>query len=261
MKFFYINNTLCTDCGRCSESCPTGAISFNDGKRYINPDKCTACGSCIRSCDAGAVSVETLEHMAAEMERTETYRNRIRRLEKELATLKERTDTLASCFDQLVMRLPIATFICSRGGKIAVANKVLPQLAGIAPLRLSDLPDNLAGENIFTLLPEEMSQMIRMSASADSERCYITELGGHPVSISLSPLAGEYVLGMIRDLREPNIATEQIQSLLQDAVERKMAMVQKIGSLLGEEASVEIDDLNTVIRILDSAEQKPENKA
>lgn len=82
MKFFYINNRLCTDCGRCSDSCPTGAVYVAGEARYINYDKCTSCGSCIRVCSAGAVTVETVERMAREIENTELYKARIQRLGK-----------------------------------------------------------------------------------------------------------------------------------------------------------------------------------
>ena len=44
----------CTSCGRCVESCPTGAISLVDQKPLINADICSRCGVCIHACPEGA---------------------------------------------------------------------------------------------------------------------------------------------------------------------------------------------------------------
>ena len=253
MKFFHINNALCTDCNRCAAGCPTGAVTGADGKRFIDPDKCTSCGSCIRNCSVGAVTVETVEHMALELEKVDIYRNRIRRLEKELAQTQERLGIVNQCFRLVILRLPTATFIVERGGRIVAANRAFAELTGIGPLRLADLPEDLAGENIFNLLPDEADKLIRMSASEDSDRCYVTRIGARDVSFSVTPLTGDYVLGIGRALDDPAVAGEQVLSLLHEVIDRKMAMVQKIGSLLGEETSAEINGLNTVIRIVESA--------
>ena len=233
-----------------------GAVSGTSGKRYIDPDKCTSCGTCIRNCSAGAITVETVEHMVPELEKVETYRNRIRRLEKELAESQERYNILDRCLRLLIAHLPTATFIIEREGRIVTANRAFAELSGIGPLRLADLPEDLAGENLLNLLPDDVGKLIRMSVSEASDRCYVIQIGSQEVSFSLTPLTDNYILGIGRTLDDPAVAGEQVLMLLREVIDRKMTMVQKIGSLLGEETSAEINSLTTIMQIIESGDGK-----
>ena len=49
----------CTQCGRCSEECPFGAIEV-DERRYpqLNPSRCRRCGICMGSCPVRVISFE-----------------------------------------------------------------------------------------------------------------------------------------------------------------------------------------------------------
>jgi heterodisulfide reductase subunit A len=46
---------LCNGCGACVPSCPTNAISMQDGKAKIDPFLCTGCGACIPICPQEAI--------------------------------------------------------------------------------------------------------------------------------------------------------------------------------------------------------------
>lgn len=50
-------NNECVSCGICANSCPTGAIDFDDYSN-INENKCVTCCSCIKRCPAGAKSIQ-----------------------------------------------------------------------------------------------------------------------------------------------------------------------------------------------------------
>ncbi len=41
---------LCTDCGECVKTCPSGALTLREGKVLFDYKKCTGCDTCIRSC-------------------------------------------------------------------------------------------------------------------------------------------------------------------------------------------------------------------
>jgi len=42
---------LCTQCGRCAEVCPAGAIHQNsEGTHFIEPAECTLCMACVEEC-------------------------------------------------------------------------------------------------------------------------------------------------------------------------------------------------------------------
>lgn len=56
LTVFAIDEKLCTGCGICKRSCPTGAISGKKKEPYaINQALCTRCGACARVCPFGAV--------------------------------------------------------------------------------------------------------------------------------------------------------------------------------------------------------------
>jgi heterodisulfide reductase subunit A len=53
-KAFVISD-LCNGCNACVPTCPTNAISMEDGKAKINPFLCTGCGACIPLCPQEAI--------------------------------------------------------------------------------------------------------------------------------------------------------------------------------------------------------------
>jgi carbon-monoxide dehydrogenase iron sulfur subunit len=47
---------VCTQCGKCAEACPLGAISRNERGAYIvDREKCDNCGACVAACPFGVV--------------------------------------------------------------------------------------------------------------------------------------------------------------------------------------------------------------
>jgi ferredoxin len=47
----------CTACGRCAETCPTGAISLMDNRPAIATEICNRCGVCVDACAEGALTM------------------------------------------------------------------------------------------------------------------------------------------------------------------------------------------------------------
>lgn len=47
---------VCTQCGKCAEACPLGAISRAENGAYVvDKDKCDNCGACVTACPFGVV--------------------------------------------------------------------------------------------------------------------------------------------------------------------------------------------------------------
>ncbi len=47
---------VCTQCGKCAETCPEKAITQNDNGAYIvNKETCTNCAQCVEACPVGVV--------------------------------------------------------------------------------------------------------------------------------------------------------------------------------------------------------------
>ena len=52
---FYIDNSKCTKCGNCIESCPQNAITIGNNVAAINQELCIQCGTCAEVCQVGAI--------------------------------------------------------------------------------------------------------------------------------------------------------------------------------------------------------------
>ena len=42
-----IDKEQCIGCESCVATCPTGALSMEDGKANVNEDTCVSCGACV----------------------------------------------------------------------------------------------------------------------------------------------------------------------------------------------------------------------
>jgi NAD-dependent dihydropyrimidine dehydrogenase PreA subunit len=66
MKHRYLNNVTtlrlssekCNGCGKCTEVCPHGVFSIENGKSIIkDKNSCMECGACAKNCPMSAVAV------------------------------------------------------------------------------------------------------------------------------------------------------------------------------------------------------------
>ena len=59
-RAFSFDASLCRGCGKCAvqTSCPSRAVTMDDGRAVIDADKCTHCGVCVGKCPFGAVPKE-----------------------------------------------------------------------------------------------------------------------------------------------------------------------------------------------------------
>ena len=67
---------MCCHCGKCVKTCPTGALSFQDGKVVWNKEACVGCDTCIRTCpnDASAkVTMMSSDDLLKEIEKVRPY--------------------------------------------------------------------------------------------------------------------------------------------------------------------------------------------
>jgi ferredoxin len=52
-----VDESKCTGCESCVETCPAEAITITDNsKAKINPDLCAECGACVDTCPVEAIS-------------------------------------------------------------------------------------------------------------------------------------------------------------------------------------------------------------
>ncbi len=62
-----IDQSRCTGCRRCVESCPTQALAQIDGKAVLHyPDRCTYCTACEEVCPEDAIALPFLVMLATQ---------------------------------------------------------------------------------------------------------------------------------------------------------------------------------------------------
>ena len=49
--------TSCIGCGKCMRTCPSGAITVENGLAQVDPQKCTACGQCVEACPRHVIAM------------------------------------------------------------------------------------------------------------------------------------------------------------------------------------------------------------
>ena len=70
------HESRCIGCRDCEEACPTGAVSFLDGKLRVDDSLCDMCGRCASACFAGALEVAG-RRMTVEEVLTEVVKDRV----------------------------------------------------------------------------------------------------------------------------------------------------------------------------------------
>ena len=210
----------------------------------------------MKSCRVNAISLENINKFVTSMENNSLYRDRIQRLENELSTLKDRLYNQNRSFTKVIQTLPLATFVVDKSNKILIANLAMVDMLDLDPFRRSELADFCIGEYLDSLFPDEIVSFIKLSSTENEDSSYNTILNGKPVLLSVATLSGGVLFGTIRDLSDHTVASQEIVAMLKETIDRKIAMVQNIGSLLGEEVSVVVNNLNAVIKIAESANDK-----
>jgi len=51
------SETLCTDCGLCTENCPFNARDLTDKRLSFDPERCYGCGVCVPMCPENAIEM------------------------------------------------------------------------------------------------------------------------------------------------------------------------------------------------------------
>ena len=69
-----VNADLCTGCGVCVETCPTGAIHLSGGLAILDQVTCTQCQACVDTCPVGAITSVDLPVIMTEPVAVQTVR-------------------------------------------------------------------------------------------------------------------------------------------------------------------------------------------
>jgi uncharacterized Fe-S center protein len=68
-----VDRDACVGCGSCTEVCPEGAITLQDGKASVSEEDCIGCGECMTVCQEKAVDIDWATAIPPMMERMTEY--------------------------------------------------------------------------------------------------------------------------------------------------------------------------------------------
>ena len=116
-------------------------------------------------------------------------------------------------------------------------------------MAISEIIPGLSGADIKTLVPFNIynmfSYVLKENEPVVSKDVYFED---SMLNISIFPIRKNKICGaIIRDLYSPEVQGEEVINRVSEVIEKNLAMVQKIGFLLGEGASETEQMLNSII--------------
>ncbi|MHC1705315.1 MAG: [Fe-Fe] hydrogenase large subunit C-terminal domain-containing protein [Tenuifilaceae bacterium] len=247
-------------------------------KEFIEKDSgCEACG--YPSCQDFAVAVASgLAH--TDMCLNYTLRNR----QEYIKTLRTTNDKLAKTQDALkesekkarheqeaaheasetittmLKKLPSAVIIIDKKMKVLQSNQSFIDLLGDDALEINEIIPGLVGADLKTLLPYNIHNLFTYVIQNNDDILnrdihYKESL----LNISVFTIKKNSIVGaVIRDLYAPEVRKEEVLKRVTDVIDKNLAMVQKIGFLLGEGASETEQMLNSIIQAYKEGDKKKE---
>lgn len=233
---------------------------------HSNEGNCRACG--YDSCRDFAVTVAqglTIPEMCHKfnLRNKQEYIDKLRKTNKKLADTqkaliesekfaigereiaREASDTLSAMLEEL----PSGVVIVDNNLKVVHSNAAFVNIIGEDAREIVDVIPGLKGADLKSLLPFNIYNMFTFAFRQDeSIISRDVKFDDRMLNISVFPIRSNRVAGAIlRDLYSPEVQSEEVIARVSEVIDRNLAMVQKIGFLLGEGASETEQMLNSIL--------------
>ncbi len=234
-----------------------------------NPKEELNCGACgYLSCRdfaatvAKGLAIPEMCHtfnLRNKQEYIETLRQTNRKLAETKKALKESEEialrekdiaqSTSDMMNNMLEKLPSAVVIVDSNLKILHSNHSFINIIGEDAKAISEIIPGLSGADIKTLVPFNIYNMFSFVLKEDepvvSKDVHFED---RMLNISIFPIKKNKICGaVIRDLYSPEVQGEEVTNRVSEVIEKNLAMVQKIGFLLGEGASETEQMLNSII--------------
>jgi len=158
----------------------------------------------------------------------------------------------------LMQNMPEPMIIVSRDLKIVHSNDEFVSLLGDDARDINDVVPGLIGADLSKLLPFNICNLFNFvldhNEAIQNRDMHIED---KLVSITIFPIPHSYMTGAIfRDLYVPEVRKDQAVKMINEVIDRYLQMVQKIGFILGDEASETERMLNSIIEAFESTGKK-----
>jgi Na+-translocating ferredoxin:NAD+ oxidoreductase RNF subunit RnfB len=157
----------------------------------------------------------------------------------------------------MMKKLPSALVIVDKKLKIVQSNQSFIDLLGDDALEINDIIPGLVGADLKTLLPYNIynlfSYVLQNNEDIKNRDIHYKE---NLLNLSVFTIKKNSIVGaVIRDMYAPEVRKEEVIKRVTEAIDINLAMVQKIGFLLGEGASETEQMLNSIINTYKEGEK------
>jgi Na+-translocating ferredoxin:NAD+ oxidoreductase RNF subunit RnfB len=176
---------------------------------------------------------------------------KIARQEQEAA--RDASETITT----MMKKLPSALVIVDKKLKIVQSNQSFIDLLGDDALEINDIIPGLVGADLKTLLPYNIynlfSYVLQNHEDIKNRDIHYKD---NLLNLSVFTIKKNSIVGaVIRDMYAPEVRKEEVIKRVTEAIDINLAMVQKIGFLLGEGASETEQMLNSIINTYKEGEK------
>ncbi|HQB36878.1 MAG TPA: hypothetical protein PLI41_04955, partial [Bacteroidales bacterium] len=190
--------------------------------------------------------IETLRQTNRKLAET---KKALKESEKIALREKDLAQSTSDMMNNMLEKLPSAVVIVDSNLKILHSNHSFINIIGEDAMAISEIIPGLSGADIKTLVPFNIynmfSYVLKENEPVVSKDVYFED---SMLNISIFPIRKNKICGaIIRDLYSPEVQGEEVINRVSEVIEKNLAMVQKIGFLLGEGASETEQMLNSII--------------
>ena len=150
----------------------------------------------------------------------------------------------------MLKKLPSAVVLIDKKMKILQSNQSFIDLLGDDALEINEIIPGLVGADLKTLLPYNIHNLFT-SVLQNNTDILNRDVMYKDKLLNLSVFTikpNSIVVAVIRDMYAPEVQKEEVIKRITEVIDKNLAMVQKIGFLLGEGASETEQMLNSIIQ-------------
>ena len=166
---------------------------------------------------------------------------------KEKETAQEASDTISN----MLQKLPSGVVIIDKDLKIIQSNNSFIEMLGEEAKAIDEVIPGLKSADLKTLLPFNIYNLFSNVFSTNNNILNRDiHIDDKLLNLSVFTIRKDKIAGAVfRDMYSPEVRKEEVIKRVGDVIDKNLAMVQKIGFLLGEGASETEQMLNSIIEL------------
>ena len=228
----------------CIKVCPKNATSLAEGHCVIDYDKCIACGNCFKICKENAIKLdiplEKIKLAISSLDNSNRQNETLNTLISDNKIVQEELKLHISNFKNIISKLNEAVIIVGEDNQVVCSNmSFISMLDRKSRSLLRDNKDKMEGRLVSDFIDSNLHLQLMEVQDRGKDMLWLnSKLGDVAVSVSIHSISrGTRTMMIFRNITDSLISRDEAAGQIRAVIDQNMAMVQKIGFLLGEEVS------------------------